>query len=265
MEIQTQKITTETATEIALRSHVDDVFLIRRGVFKLKKGKYGGWLLRPPLEELDAAYGVWCYGVEERDADEDVMKNKDIQNIQEKVAKVASSLGVNKTPSVRLVLKKFRVVKAVRKKTTERYSVYDIMPDGREAVATLAYVHYYVWWSRRGKCHGELCSILDKFSKLLKAEFKEGAEVGDAGVYVPYDVSALAELIEKLREESKEEEETAKAEEGGEARSGDGTYFIVVKLPPGSEDVVAKLEEAVRQKLKELNITAAVWSVRADL
>jgi hypothetical protein len=38
-----------------------------------------------------------------------------------------------------------------------------------------------------------------------------------------------------------------------------------VRLPPGSGEVIAKLEEAVRRKLKELNITAAVWSVRADL
>jgi len=261
-EVQVLNKTDKVAVEVALKSQVDDVFLItRRGVLRLEKGRHGGWLLRPPLEELDVAYGVWCYGVEEREADEQVVK--DTKDVQEKVAKVASSLGVNKTPLVSLTLKKFKVVKAVLKKAAERYSVYDVEPEGGEAAAALAHVHYHVWWSRRGKCHGELCGVLDRFSKLLKAEFKEGA--GDAGVYVPHDVSALAELIEKLR--SKEEEAAAaEAEEGGEAPNGEwDSYFIVVKLPPGSGDVVAKLEEAVRQRLRELNVAAAVWSVKADL
>ena len=258
-EVQVLNKMDKVAVEVALRSHVDDVFLVtRRGVFKLEKGKYGGWLLRPPLEDLDVAYGVWCYRVEEGDAVEVV---KDTKDVQEKVAKVASSLGVNKEPLVSLVVKKFRVVKAVLKKAAERYSVYDIEPADEEATAALAYVHYQVWWSRRGKCHGELCGVLDKFSKLLKAEFKEGAEVGDAGVYVPYDVSALAAVVGRLS--AAEEEADAEAEEGGDG--GWDSYFIVVKLPPGSGEVVTKLEEAVRQRLKELNITAAVWSVRADL
>jgi hypothetical protein len=264
-EVQVLNKADKVAVEVALRSHVDDVFLVtRRGVFKLEKGKYGGWLLRPPLEDLDVAYGVWCYNVEKKD-DEQVGSTK-VKDVQEKVAKVANSLGVNKKPLVSLVVKKFRVVKAVLKKATERYSVYDIEPADEEATAALAYVHYHVWWSRRGKCHGELCDVLDKFSKLLKAEFKEGAEAGDAGVYVPYDVSALAAVVGRLsaaEEEVAEAEEKADAEEGGDG--GWDSYFIVVKLPPGSGEVVTKLEEAVRQKLKELNITAAVWSVKADL
>ena len=260
-----QEKAAKVATEIALKSHKDSVFLVTpRGAVKLEKGMYGGWLLRPPLEGFDVAYGVWCYNVEKKD-DEQVGSTK-VKDVQEKVAKVANSLGVNKKPLVSLVVKKFRVVKAVLKKATERYSVYDIEPADEEATAALAYVHYHVWWSKRGKCHGELCGVLDKFSKLLK-EFKEGAEAGDAGVYIPYDVSALAAVVGRLsaaeEEAVAEAEEKADAEEGGDG--GWDSYFIVVKLPPGSGEVVTKLEEAVRQKLKELNITAAVWSVKADL
>ncbi len=272
------KTSDRVAIEVALKSQTDDVFLVNPLV-KLERGRYGGWLLRHtvyPQETPDFTYGVWCYKVEVKKADDQVLeKTKDIQ---EKVAKVASSLGVNKNPLVSLVAKKYRAVKIVMKKTTDRYSVYDIEPTDREATATLAYVHYHVWWSRRGNCHGELCGVLEKFSRLLKAEFKDGVAVDDVGVYVPYDVSVLGELIEKLREESKEEEEVAaetvkggeteaEAKEGGEARSGDGwdSYFIVVKLPPGSERVITELEKMVRQKLKELNIAAAVWSVKADV
>ena len=275
-----QEKAVKVATEIALKSHDDSVFLVTpRGAVKLEKGKYGGWLLRPPLEGLDVAYGVWCYGVERKD-DEQV---KGIKDIQEKVAKVASTLGISKAPLTSLIVKKYRVVKAVLKKTTERYAVYEIEPTDEEATATLAYVHYYVWWSRRGKCHGEICGVLEKFSKLLKAEFKD-AEVDEAGVYVSYDISALVSMINKLMSTATEtkkeaaekatEETTAKPTDNEEAttkptdsREGVVTYFIVVKLPPdsGDVDVITKLEEAVKQKLKELNIAAAVWSVRADV
>ncbi len=260
-----QEKAVKIATKIALKSHDDSVFLVTpRGAVKLEKGKYGGWILRPPLEGLDAAYGVWCYGVERKDD-----RVKGIEDIQEKVVKVANALGINKAPLTSLIVKKYRVVKAVLKKTTEHYAVYDIEPADEEATATLAYVHYYVWWSRRGKCHGELCGVLEKFSKLLKAEFKEDAEVDDVGVYVPYDVSTLASVVDKLMSTVAETEKEAaeETEEDREARNGDGwdTYFIMVKLPQDAANVIQKLEEAVRQMLKELNVAATVWSVRADL
>ena len=257
------QVLNKTAVEVALKSHVDDVFLItHRGALKLEKGKYGGWLLRPPLEELDVAYGVWCYNVEERDADEQVKNTT--KDIQEKVAKVASLLGIHKTPLVSLVLKKFRIVKAVKKKATERYSVYEIEPASEEATATLAHVYYYVWWSRRGNCHGELCGVLDKFSRLLKAEFKEG-EVGDTGVYVPYDVSPLEKLLEKLREESKEEEEVpAEAEEVVNVDvGGNVTYLMAVKASQNID--IEAIIATIRQKLKEMGVEATIIVTKADL
>ena len=256
------------AAKIALKSREDDVFLItpRGELFKLEKGMYGGWLLRPPLEELDVVYGVWCYSVE-RKYNEQV---KGVEDIQEKVVKVASALGVNKTPLTSLVIKKFRVVKAVLKKSTERYAVYEIEPTDEEAAATLAYIHYYVWYSRRGKCHGEICGILDKFSKLLKAEFKEDAEVDEAGVYVPYDVSRLASVVAKLVSAA-EEGVAEEAGRGGGAASAptqeaEKTAYLIVELPHDSVEVITELEKAIRQKLKELNVEAEVqireWSSR---
>jgi hypothetical protein len=253
------------AVEIALKSRVDDVFLVTpQGTIKLEKGKYGGWLLRPPLEGLDVAYGLWCYGVEERDADEQVLDAT--KDIQEKVAKVASTLGVNKMPLVSPVSKRFRTVKAVKKKATDRYSVYEIDSVDREAVATLAYVHYRVWWSRRGKCHGELCGVLDKFSKLLKAEFKEGVEVGDAGVYVPYDVSAITAVVERFAA-TNEEEVAAETKEGGKAINADVrdgvTYLIAVKA---TQDIdIEAVVKAIREKLKEMDVEAVITATKVDL
>jgi hypothetical protein len=265
-----QEKAVEIATKIALKSHNDDVFLVtpRGELLKLEKGMYGGWLLRPPLEELDAVYGVWCFALQMGKAGDEVVEK--VKEVREKVAKIAALLGVKSPPRVSLVTKWYRAVKIVKTSASERYAVYDIEPLGDEAETVLAYVHYHLWWSRRGKCHGEICGVLEKFSKLLKAEFKDEAD--ETGVYVPYDVSKLTTIIIKLMSTAEKEagEEEAKAiDEGGEEAKVDKdmvTYFIVVKFPPdsGDVDVIIKLEEAVKQKLKELNVAAAVWSVRAD-
>jgi len=262
------QVLNKTTVEIALKSGVDDVILvIGDRAIKLEKGRYGGWLLRRAqlLEAPDSAYGVWCYNIVEDNDSQVVEKTRDVQ---ERVAKIANSLGVEEKPLVRLVVKKFRAVRLVKKKETDRYSAYDIEPTEEEAVAALVYVYYHIWWSRRGRCHGSLCGLLDKFTKLLSAEFKEeDAEVSGAGVYVPYDVSALKKLLEKPREEAKVEEEVAeeeaKAIAGEEAVDKGVTYLIVVKLPQDIQ--IEELEKAVRQKLKELNVAAAVWSVKTDL
>jgi hypothetical protein len=263
-----QEKVVKVATEIALKSHDDSVFLVTpRGAVKLEKGMYGGWLLRPPLEELDVAYGVWCFATQRGEAGDEVVEK--VKEVREKVAKIAALLGVKSPPRVSLVTKWYRTVKVVKTSASERYAVYEIEPTDEEATATLAYVHYYVWWSRRGKCHGEICGILDKFSKLLKAEFKD-AKVDETGVYVPYDVSKLTTLIIKLMstaEKEVAEEEVETVDKGGEEVQADkmATYFIVVKLPPNAAGVIEELEKAVRQRLKELNVATAVWSVKADV
>jgi hypothetical protein len=256
------QILNKKTVEIALKSGVDDVFLIMGNkAIRLEKGMYGGWLLRRFQEAPDSAYGVWCYNIAEENNEVDNQVIEKTKDVQERIVKIANSLGVKERPLIRLITKKFRVVKLVKKKENDKYSVYDIEPTEEEAVAALIHVYYHIWWSRRGRCHGSLCGLLDKFTKLLSAEFRgEDAEVSGAGVYVPYDVSALESLLSKLPTA----EEEAKAIE--EAKVDNVTYLIVVKLPRDLPQVMQILEEAVRQKLKEeLNVAAAVWSVKADL
>jgi len=105
-------------------------------------------------------------------------------------------LGVRSEPRIELVEKWFKVVKTTRIKNTERYAVYDFEPTKEGVTAVLAYVH--MWRSRRGRCRGEICRVLEKFKLLLKAEFNEEAEVDEAGVYVPYDVQQLSAVVAKL-------------------------------------------------------------------
>ena len=255
----------KTAAVVALRSGEDDVFLITpQGEFKLEKGMYGGWLMRPP-KELDAAYGVWCFAKEKGEAGDEVVER--VREVKERVARIANLLGVKSQPRVLLTTKWFKVVRAVRVDATEKYAVYDIEPTVEEATATLAYVHYHVWWSRRGKCHGEICGVLDRFSKLLKAEFKD-LEVDEAGVYVPYDVSRLASVVAKLVSAA-EEGVAEEAGRGGGAASApaqeaDKTAYLIVKLPRDAEEVIKELERVVKQRLKELNIEAEV-QIRAEV
>jgi hypothetical protein len=186
----------KAAAKIALKSSEDDLFLITPlGAVKLERGVYGGWLLKPP-SVVDTGYGIWCFAVQRREAGDEVVER--VRSVREGVAKVANMLGVRSEPRVELVEKWFKVVKTTRIKNTERYAVYDFEPTKEEAAAVLAYVHYYMWRSRRGRCHGEICRVLERFKLLLKAEFDEEAEVDEAGVYVPYDVQQLSAAVAKL-------------------------------------------------------------------
>jgi hypothetical protein len=197
----------KAAAKIALKSSEDDLFLITPlGAVKLERGMYGGWLLRPP--SVDADYGIWCFAVQRREADNEAVER--VRSVREGVIAVANKLGVRSEPRIELVEKWFKVVKTTRIKNTERYAAYDFEPTKEEVTAVLAYVHYHMWRSRRGRCHGEICNVSKKFQLLLKAEFGEEAEVGEAGVYVPYDVHQLSAVVAKLMS-------TEAADGGGEA------------------------------------------------
>jgi hypothetical protein len=184
----------EAATKIALKSGEDDLFLITPlGAVKLERGMYGGWLLKPP-SVIDADYGIWCFASQRKEADNEA----GVRSVRERVARIANILGVRSEPQVALIEKWFKVVKVVKVEDREEYAVYDFEPTKEGVTAVLAYVHHHMWRSRRGRCHGEICRMLEKFKLLLKAEFNEEAEVGEAGVYVPYDVHQLSAVVAKL-------------------------------------------------------------------
>ena len=268
------------ASEIALKSHEDDVFMIDGGgTVKLEKGRYGGWLLRGAGPE--SGRGVWCYTESEQEASADVLEK--LAGIRERIVKVARSLGIEDEPKAFTRTLKFRVVDVSQKKATERYTVYDVMPTGEEAEAVLVAIKFEVRMSRRGKCYNDVCRVRDRLEMLLKAEFKgEEAEADGVTVIVPYDVSKLERAVAKLMEERDEEggdegggDEEAVEEGGGGAGDGEGMgrakdfigYLILVKFPRNvdGDAVMAKLEEAIKQKLKELNVTALVKIAKADL
>jgi hypothetical protein len=269
----------KAAVKILLESHVDDVFLMDNSdIVKLEKGKYGGWLLRGEVrgEGAESGRGLWCFAINEQEAG--VLEK--MNWVKERMMRAAAALGVKEGPKAFLLTHKFRIVDVAQKKTTERYTVYDVSPTGEEVEATLVAIKFEVRMSKRGKCYNDVCRVRERLAMLLKAEFKgEEAAVNGVTVMVPYDTSKLEEAVAKLMgvdDEAVEEatEEGSGGEEGEEENeertvSGGGNeyvkYFIVVKLPSKDEGVVAKLEEAVRQRLKELNVTALVMVTKADL
>jgi len=264
---QTQKTqASPVAREIALKSHEDAVFMIDGGgAVKLEKGRYGGWLLRGVGPE--SGRGMWCYAASEQEAPADALEK--MSWAKERMVKAARSLGIEDEPKALMRTYKFRVVNISQRKAAERYTVYDVVPTGEEAEATTIILKFEVKRSNR-RCYNAVCRARERLEMLLKAEFKgEGAAVDGVTVMVPYDVSRLEGAVAKLMEEAGEGAEVE--EEGADEGDGEGvseeraargggyvSYFIVVKLLPKDEGAIAKLEEAVRQKLKELNVTASV-------
>jgi hypothetical protein len=270
------------AVKILLESNVDDVFLVDdSNVIKLEKGRYGGWLLRG--EGPDSGRGLWCFAVDEQEAPGDAVEK--VNWAKERMVKVVRSLGVKDEPKVLMKTYKFRLVDAAQRKATEKYTVYDITPTGEEVEATVAAVKFEVRMSKRGKCYNDVCRVRERLAMLLRGEFKgEEAAVDGVTVMVPYDTSKLEEAVAKLMdvdeaaaEEAVEEGgggEEGEGVDGGKAVSGEGKrakdfigYLILVKFPRNVDGntVMAELERAVKQKLKELNVTASVGIAEADL
>ncbi len=172
----------KAAIKIALKSREDDLFLITSDAVKLEQGMYNGWLLKPP-SVIDTGYGIWCFATQKNEAGNEVVER--IKGVKERVAKI-----VGLEPEITLIEKWFKVVKVVKVEEKEKYAVYDFEPTKEEVTAVLAYVH--VCRRRRGR--GEACRVMNK----LKAEFNEEVEVGEAGVYVPYDVQQLSTAVARL-------------------------------------------------------------------
>jgi len=278
---QTQPASTtpahKTAVKILLESNVDDVFLVDdSNVIKLEKGRYGGWLLRRE-EGPGSGRGLWCYAIDEEEAPGDAVEK--VNWAKERMMKAASSLGVGEEPKAFLLTHKFRIVDVAQKKATERYTVYDVSPTGEEVKAVLIAIKFEVRMSKRGKCYNDVCRVRERLAMLLKAEFKgEEAAVDGVTVMVPYGVAKLEEAVAKLMDVDDTAAEEAVEEEGGGAAGGDGEgveggakdfigYLILVKFPRNvdGDAVMAKLEETIKQKLKELNVTASVKFAKADL
>jgi hypothetical protein len=256
------ELTQSKAREILYKAQEDAAFmLVGKSYLQLQKGRYGGWLLKGS-SEIDEAYGVWCFAVKASDevpADGQEQTKPHAEKLKGLVAK----LGVNADPQVSLLRLSFKAVKFKKKKTTENYTVYDIeaLEDSADALAVM--VHYSVWFSRRGRCHGPICGVLEKMQTLVQAEFKDAAvaTAGTAGVLIPYKTEGLEALIAKLMEEAKKEE-TEEEEEVAEPVSGDA-YLVVVVLK--DETLARNVADKVRDLLKEMKIRAEVKIINAEL
>jgi hypothetical protein len=248
------------AREILLKAQEDSAFmLIGNSYLQLQKGKYGGWLLRGSLE-ADEAYGVWCFAVK---ASEEVPAEvlEQAKPYAEKLKELAAKLGVSADPQVSLLTLSFKEVKFVKKKTTENYTVYDmeVLEDSADAAAVM--VHYSVSYSKRGRCYGAVCGVLDKMQALVKAEFKDAAvATGGVGVLIPHGAEALEALISKL--EAKKGVEDEEEEEAAEPASGD-VYLVAVVLK--DEAVAREVADKVRELLRELKIRAEVKIIHTEV
>ncbi len=249
------------AREILLRAQEDTAFmLVNDSLLQLQKGKYGGWLLRGS-SEIEEAYGVWCFAVK---TSEEVHPDasEQVKPYVDKLKELASKLGVSADPQISLLTASFKAVKFVKKKVTENYTVYDmeVLEDSADAVAVMA--HYSVRYSKRGRCYGAVCGVLDKMQALVKAEFKDAAVATayHVGVLVPHDTGALEALISKLEEAKKTEEE--EEEDATEPISGD-VYLVAIILK--DETVARELSDKIRELLKELKIRAEVKIIHTEI
>ncbi len=246
------------AREILLGAQEDAAFmLVGDSHLQLQKGRYGGWLMRGS-SEIEEAYGVWCFVVKTSDevpADAAELAKPYVEKLKE----LAAKLGVSAEPQVSLMTLSFKAAKFKKKKVTENYTVYDmeVLDDSADALAVA--VHYPVWYSRRGRCHGAVCHVLDKMQMLVRAEFKEAA-YGSTGVLIPYKTESLEALISKAEEVKKEVE--GDEEEVAEPVSGD-VYLVVVVLKdePTAKDVADK----VRELLREMKLRAEVKIIHTEL
>jgi hypothetical protein len=250
------------AREILLKAQEDSAFmLVGNSHLQLQKGRYGGWLARGYLE-VEEAYGLWCFAAKMSDeVPADVLESA--RPYAEKLKELAAKLGVNADPQISLMTLSFKAVKFVRKKTTENYTVYDMEVLEDSADAVVAVVHYSVRYSKRGRCHGNVCGVLDKLQTLAKAEFKDAAvaTANSVGVLIPYTIETLDALISKL-EEVKGAEDEEEEEETAESMSGD-VYLVAVILR--DETVARDVANRVRELLRELRIKAEVKIIHTEI
>jgi hypothetical protein len=250
----------ELAREILLKAQEDSAFMLVGGSYlQLQKGLYGGWLVRGSLE-VDEARGVWCFAVK---PSEEVPA--DVQELAkphaEKLKELAVKLGVSADPQISLATLSFKGVKFTKKKTTENYTVYDMEALEDSADAQAVVVRYSVSYSKRGRCYGAICPVLERMRTLVRAEFKEMAVATaySVGVLIPYRTEELETLLEKLAEETKKEEEE---EEVAEPVTGDA-YLVVVVLR--DETVAREVADRVRDLLRSMKIRAEVKIINAEL
>jgi len=244
----------EIAREILLRAQEDSSFMFVGGSYvPLQKGKYGGWLLRGS-SEADGKLGVWCFAVkaaEEVPADALELAKPYVEKLKE----LASKLGISEDPQISLLTLSFKAARFKRRKTTENYTVYDmdVLNDSADAQAVM--VHYSVRHTKRRRCQGPICHVMDKLQTLARAEFKEAAvaAANGVGVVIPYRTEELESLVAKLLEE----EETAPEPVSGDA------YLVVVVLK--DESTAREVADKVKELLKSMKIRAEVKIINAEL
>jgi hypothetical protein len=250
------------AKEILLKAQEDSSFmLIGESYVPLLKGKYGGWLLRGN-SEIEEKLGVWCFAV--KAADEVPADALELAKpYVEKLKELASKLGVDAEPHVSLLTLSFKAARFRKKKNTENYTVYDmeVLDDAADAQAVM--VHYSVRYTKKKRCQGPVCHVMDKLQTLARSEFKDAAvaTADTVGVLIPYKTEEFEALVARLMEEAKkeegEEEETA-----AEPVSGDA-YLVVVVLK--DEATARDVADKVRELLKEMKIRAEVKIINAEL
>jgi hypothetical protein len=252
------------AREVLLKAQEDTAFMLMgHSYLQLQKGRYGGWLLRGSLE-TDEAYGVWCFAAKTTSEEVPAEVLEQTKPYVEKLKELAAKLGVDADPQISLITMSFRAVRFVKKKVTENYTVYEmeVLEDSADALTVM--VHYSVHYSKRMRCYGAICGVLEKMQALVRAEFKEAAvaTAHNVGVLIPYRTEALEALIARLEAEKEVEDEEEGEEEAAEPISGD-VYLVAVVLK--DETVAKEVADKIRELLKELKIRAEVKIIHTEV
>jgi len=255
------------ARKVVLSSYDNDVVVVDEGrVVKLRKGYYGGWLLREG-NGPELIRGLWCYKVVKKKASKEDLEKAG--EVLERLKKVTEPLGIRTAPRVVVVEYRYRVVTAKRQKATDRYTVYEIDPSNEEAAAAAVRIEFPYKVGKHGRCGNDVCRMYGKLKKLIEAEFRDGEAAG-LGVVVPYDTAELEKALAELMGVGEEEAENGAEEAGGAEKAGEAgeagggpTRYVVAVLPSGVDEEAAA--DAVREALRRLGINPIVKVVEAEV
>jgi hypothetical protein len=167
------------ARELVFKTNTEaDSILIIVGnkILYASKGQYGGWIVKEPLSNVEKA--LWCYNREVRRIDDfsELERYPEVRAFIEKLKQYNIEM-----PSAEEVTYYYHPVKVEIKKTTDRYTVIDIVPEDAVITAKAIRLKWLRHYSRKGNCTGTLCDEKKK-EKLELVAKSMGVEVYDAPV-----------------------------------------------------------------------------------
>jgi hypothetical protein len=187
-------------------------------VLYASKGQYGGWIIKKPINDLKDIKALWCYNREIRKIDDfsELERYPEVRAFIEKLKQYNIEM-----PSAEEVTYYYHPVKVEIKKTTDRYTVIDIVPEDAVITARAIRLKWVRHYSRKGNCSGLLCDEEDRqklelIGKMLNVQvYTIPAPRRDfitiAKFVIDY-VEVERYLSEKLEAEKTEEEEEVSEE-----------------------------------------------------